>query len=122
MVAVDLGAILMSGEENCEKSLAPVGYVEAETFENECSRGVVKYGAGDGLAELPEGTPLFTADQFLDRLIEIGEEHRHRAEDGSAAGNEKERYACESVADVIHDEVMQWKLQIKEFTEGERRE
>lgn len=65
---------------------------------------------------LPE--PLVRPDQFFDRLIEIVEEHRHRAEDAAAAGNEKERYACESVADVIYDAVMQWKLQIKETQGG----
>lgn len=50
------------------ETLEPVGRVEAETFETECSRGVVKFGAGDSLEELPEGTPLFTADQFLDLI------------------------------------------------------
>lgn len=54
--------------DNCEKSLEPVGQVEAETFETECSRGVVKFGAGDGLEELPEGTPLFTASEIRHRL------------------------------------------------------
>ena len=63
--------------------------------------------------------PLVRPDQLFDRLMRIVEEHRHRAEDASAAGNEKERYACESVADVIYDAVMEWKLQIKEFTQGE---
>lgn len=44
--------------------------IASETVDEHGRRGIAKYANGDRLEELSDGTPLFTADQFIAWMYE----------------------------------------------------